>query len=77
VSTREILQPKGRTKAEIELRRGDEFRNIVYTNIDRRMLPDEFAALYEVNTASNRSNFTIRPFRSWADEAATDVIKGG
>jgi len=32
------------------------------------MLPDEFAALYEVNTASNRSNFTIRPYRTYEDE---------
>jgi hypothetical protein len=41
------------------------------------MLPDEFAALYEVNTASNRSNFSIRPYRSFEDEDAVNIIKGG
>lgn len=33
--------------------------------------------MYEVNTSSNASNFTIRPFRSYADELATEIIKGG
>ena len=41
------------------------------------MLPDEFAALYEVNTASSRSNFTIRPLRSYIEENAINTIKGG
>lgn len=33
--------------------------------------------LYEVNTASNKSNFTIRPYRSFTDEMCSDTIKGG
>jgi hypothetical protein len=41
------------------------------------MLPDEFAALYEVNTSSNRSNFTIKPYRRFQDEIQTNTIKGG
>jgi hypothetical protein len=61
--------PKGRNKDEdIQIKDPSSFKNIVYTQIDRRMLPDEFAALYEVNTASNRSNFTIRPYRTYEDE---------
>lgn len=41
------------------------------------MLPNEFAVLYEVNTSSIWSNFTIRPYRSFMDETAQNVIKGG
>lgn len=77
ISTREVVMPKGRTKSDIKLSDPASFKNIVYSNIDRRMLPDEFAALYEVNTASNKSNFTIRPFRSYEDELAVNTIKGG
>jgi len=69
--------PKGRTKSEIKIKDPDSFKNIVYSQIDRRMLPDEFAARYEVNTSSNRSNFTIRPFRSFEDELEFNTIKGG
>ena len=69
--------PKQRTKDDIPIQDRDLFRNIVYSNIDRRMLPDEFAACYEVNTASNKSNFTIRPYRSYAEELEENIIKGG
>ncbi len=41
------------------------------------MLPDEFAALYEVNTSSLRSNFTIRPYRSFEDDLNDQIVKGG
>ena len=62
-----MIEPKGRTKADIPIKNNPEsFKNIVYSNVDRRMLPDEFAALYEINTASNRSNFTIRPYRRFS-----------
>ena len=50
--------PKGRTKKEIAIKEPENFKNIVMSLIDRRMLPEEFAAQYEINTASNRSNFT-------------------
>jgi hypothetical protein len=46
-----------------------EFKEIITPMIDRRMLVDEFAALYEVNTSSLRSNFTIRPYRSFEDDS--------
>jgi hypothetical protein len=69
--------PKGRSKAEIKISDPDSFKNIVLSQIDRRMLPDEFAVVYEVNTASNRSNFTIRPYRSYEDEQKLNTIKGG
>lgn len=65
ISTREVVMPKTRNKADINISEPASFKNVVYSQIDRRMLPDEFAALYEVNTASNRSNFTIRPYRSY------------
>ena len=77
ISTRDILMPKGRSKNDIEIKDPATFKNVIYSNIDRRMLPDEFAALYEVNTSSNRSNFTIRPYRSYSDELEAQVIKGG
>jgi hypothetical protein len=77
ISTREVVMPKGRTKADIKITDPENFKNIVYSQIDRRMLPDEFAALYEVNTSSNRSNFTIRPYRSYRDEQMSTIIKGG
>jgi hypothetical protein len=77
ISTREVVLPKGRSKADIKLIDPDGFKNIVLSQIDRRMLPDEFAVVYEVNTASNRSNFTIRPYRCYEDEQKLNTIKGG
>ena len=77
ISTREVVMPKGHTKSDIKITDPENFKNIVYSQIDRRMLPDEFAALYEVNTSSNRSNFTIRPYRSYSDEQMSSIIKGG
>jgi hypothetical protein len=77
ISTRDTVMPKKRSKANIKLRDPENFKNIVYSNIDSRKLPDEFAALYEVNTASNRSNFTIRAYRSYDDDLAENTIKGG
>lgn len=41
------------------------------------MLPDEFAARYEVNTSSNKSNFTIRSYRPFYEEKEENIIKGG
>lgn len=77
ISTRDTVMPKMRTKSNIKLRDPENFKNIVYSNIDSRKLPEEFAALYEVNTASNRSNFTIRAYRSFEDELSHNTIKGG
>lgn len=71
--------PKQRVKVEPEkwkpikpedpLVEPKEFKGIIQPMIDRRMLVDEFAALYEVNTSSLRSNFTIRPYRSFEDDS--------
>jgi hypothetical protein len=36
--------PKGRTKTDIAMKDPDNFKNIVMSLIDRRMLPEEFAA---------------------------------
>ena len=70
--------PKARDKKQdIPIRSPETFKDVVYSNIDRRMLPDEFAAMYEVNTSSITSNFTIRPYRSYQDELDRDTIKGG
>ena len=69
--------PKIRSKDDIPIDNPESFKNIVYTRIDRRMLPDEFAAMYEINTSSNMSNFTIRQYRNYADELASETIKGG
>lgn len=69
--------PKGRTKKEIAIKEPENFKNIVMSLIDRRMLPEEFAAQYEINTASNRSNFTIRPYRKYFEDAKENLIKGG
>jgi hypothetical protein len=45
ISTREVMMPKIRSKADdIPPRNPETFKNVVYSNIDRRMLPDEFAA---------------------------------
>ena len=65
ISTRHTLLPKGRTKDDIKKLDPENFKNIVYSQIDRRMLPDEFAPLFEINTSSNRSNFTIKPYRTY------------
>ncbi len=69
--------PKGRTKTDIAMKDPDNFKNIVMSLIDRRMLPEEFAAQYEVNTASTRSNFTIRPYRKYFEDLKDTLIKGG
>lgn len=56
-------------KPEDPVKEPKEFKEIITPMIDRRMLVDEFAALYEVNTSSLRSNFTIRPYRSFEDDS--------
>lgn len=77
ISTRSCLLPKPRNKNDIKVANPETFLNIIESQIDRRMLPDEFAPRYEVNTSSNKSNFTIRPYRSWRDDDQTSIIKGG
>lgn len=54
----------------------DDYVPIVTEKIDRRMLPEEFAALFEVNTSSSRSKFTICQFRSHEEESDPNIING-
>jgi hypothetical protein len=48
----------------------------VTDKIDKRMLPEEFAYLSEVNTSATRSKFTICRFRSHEEEKDTTIING-
>lgn len=52
------------------------YKSVISEKIDRRMLPEEFAALYEVNTSTSRNKFTIRLFRGWLDDFTPNFING-
>jgi hypothetical protein len=55
--------PTPRSRDQLNIIDPDNYVPIITEKIDRRMLPDEFAPLYEVNTSASRSKFTIRLFR--------------
>ena len=68
--------PVPRSRDLLNIVNPDMYVPIVAEKIDRRMLPDEFAPLFEVNTSASRSKFTIRLFRPQEDEADTNILNG-
>jgi hypothetical protein len=75
ISDREILIPNPRSKDKIK-EKNPNYKPVVAEKIDRRMLSEEFAALHEVNTSTNRNKFTIRLFRGWQDEDNKNIVTG-
>ena len=75
ITDREVIMPLLDAADEDEEDKG--YLPVVSSKIDKRSPPSKFTPCYEVNCSSNKSKFSLRPFRNFESDGAIHFIKGG